>query len=88
MESILKTIFLILGGIVVLGLIILFLPVLILAYILMPKRSTQTWFNTFAQQARNRGAKQKPEPASSYYSKIPASEDIIDVTADEIEDKK
>ncbi len=88
MESILKTIFFILGGIVVLGLIILFLPVLILAYIFMPKRSTQTWFNTFAQQTRSRGAKQKPESESSYYSKIPASEDIIDVTADEIEDKK
>ena len=90
MESILKTIFFILGGIVVLGLVILLLPVLILAYIFMPKRSTQTWFNTFAQQARSRGskAKQPEEQESSYYNNIPASEDIIDVTADEVKDKK
>ena len=90
MESILKTIFFILGGIVVLGLIILLLPVLILAYIFMPKRSTHTWFNTFAQQAQGRGAqaKQQEEQESNYYSEIPASEDIIDVSADEIEDKK
>lgn len=90
MESILKTIFFILGGIVVLGLVILFLPLLVLAYIFIPKRSTQTWFNTFAQQARGRSAqaKQPKEQESSYYSEIPASEDVIDVTADEVEDKK
>ena len=90
MESILKTIFLILGGIIVLGLVILFLPVLLLAYIFMPKRPTQSWFTTFAKQAYGRGSNNKPEqePEANYYSEIPASEDIIDVTADEIEDKK
>ncbi len=88
MENILKTIFLILGGIVVLGLVILFLPVLLLAYIFMPKRSTQTWFNTFAKQAYGRRAGEAQEPETNSYSNIPASEDIIDVTADEVKDKK
>jgi len=90
-ESILKTIFLILGGIVILGLVILFLPVLLLAYIFMPKRSTQTWFTTFAKQAYGRGHSNEPdeqEAESGYCNGIPASQDIIDVTADEIEDKK
>ena len=88
MERIFKIIFLILGGIILLGLVILLLPVLLLAYIFMPKRSAQTWFTTFAKQAYSRGASDKPEPESDYYSEIPASEDIIDVTADEIKDKK
>jgi len=85
-ESLIKTIFFILGGIVVLGLIILFLPILIIFYILMPKRSTQSWFNTFSQQARNRRPQQgkTKDSDSNHNNEIPASEDIIDVSADEI----
>lgn len=86
MESLIKTIFFILGGIIVLALIILFLPILILLYILMPKRSTQTWFNTFNQQYNRRARQNKTQnPEQDYHSDIPASEDIIDVSADEIE---
>jgi hypothetical protein len=75
-----------LGVIVIAGLIIVLLPVLLLLYIFTPKRSTQSWFNTFSQQAR--GWKQQKNNDSDYNSKIPASEDIIDVSADEIENKK
>ena len=85
MENFLKIILLILGGIVVLALVILFLPLLILAYIFLPKRPAKSWFTTFSQQTR---AKETENAQSTYYSEIPASEDIIDVSDDEIEDKK
>jgi len=89
LESIFKIIFFLLGGIIVLGLFILLLPVLLLLYIFTPKRSSQTWFNTFAQQAGKYGSRKKQaKPETPYYSNIPASEDIIDVSADEINDKK
>lgn len=53
----------------------------------MPKRSPQAWFNTFSQQARKRGARQKKteNTETEYHNNIPASEDIIDISADEIE---
>ncbi|MBU8902749.1 MAG: hypothetical protein KOO69_08415 [Victivallales bacterium] len=79
MESIIKTIFFLLGGIVILALIIMFLPILIIAYIFMPKRFPQAWFNTFSQQSK------KEDTQKKYYNNIPASEDIIDISADEIE---
>ena len=87
MESIIKTIFFLLGGIVILALIIIFLPILIIAYIFMPKRSPQAWFNTFSQQARNREKQQSKteNTKTKYYNDIPASEDVIDISADEID---
>jgi len=85
LEHVIKIILLIVGGIVVLALAILLLPILILAYIFLPKRPVKSWFNTFAQQAR---AKKTKDTEPNYHSEIPASEDIIDVTADEIKDKK
>ncbi len=85
MENLIKTILLILGGIVVIALAILLLPILLVAYIFLPKRPAKSWFNTFSQQTR---AKKAKTTESNHYSEIPASEDIIDVSADEIEDKK
>ena len=85
MENVIKIILLILGGIVVIALAVLLLPILILAYIFLPKRPAKSWFNTFSQQTR---AKKTENTESNYYSEIPASEDVIDVSADEIEDKK
>lgn len=88
----LKTILFILGGIVVFALVLLLLPLFVLIYIFLPKQSTKTWFGTFAQQAR-RGARQneaengEPYASAAYSNDIPASEDVIDVTAQEIEDK-
>jgi len=67
------------------ALVILFLPILILAYIFLPKRPAKSWFNTFSQQTR---AKKTENTESNYYSKIPASEDVIDVSADEIKEEK
>ncbi|MCK4983231.1 MAG: hypothetical protein KAS17_09925 [Victivallaceae bacterium] len=85
MENIIKIILLILGGILVITLAVFLLPILILAYIFIPKRPAKSWFNTFRQQTR---AKEAESTESNYYSEIPASEDVIDVSADEIEDKK
>ena len=87
MENIIKIIFFLIGGIVVLALVIIFLPILILAYIFMPKRSPQAWFNTFSRQARKRGERQnkKENTEAKYYNDVPASEDIIDINADEID---
>lgn len=80
----------ILGGILVLALVILLLPVLILLYIFLPKRPARSWFNTFAQQARSRGVRQSEakDTESNYYDETSASEDVIDVSADEIKDEK
>lgn len=89
MEGILKTIIFILGGIVVFALVILLLPILVLLYIFLPKRPAINWFNTFAQQARTRGARQSEaeNTAAGYSNEIPASEDVIDISASEINDK-
>ena len=80
-----KIILLIIGGIVVIALAVLLLPILILAYIFLPKRPTKSWFNTFSQQMRT---KETENTESNYCSEIPASEDVIDVSVDEIEDEK
>ena len=85
MESIIKTIFFILGAIVILGLILVLLPIIVLLYIFMPKSSTQTWFKTFSRGTRQAEAKDIKKEKTSFFRNIPASEDIIDVSADKIE---
>ena len=85
MENIIKTILFVLAGVVVISLGILLFPLLILAYIFLPKRPAKSWFNTFSQQTR---AEETENTESNYYNEIPASEDVIDVTADELDDKK
>ena len=87
MDNIFKTILFIIGGITVFMLFILLLPVLILVYLFLPKKSSKTWMNTFAQQAKNVRGKRKKSPSSSgFETNIPASEDIIDVNAKEVND--
>ena len=88
MESIFKTIFFLLGGIIVLGLIILLLPVLLLIYIFTPKQQTKSWFNTFSRSTRQAEAKDTKKKKTMFFQKVPASEDLIDISADEIKDKK
>jgi hypothetical protein len=97
LESIIKTIFFIIAGVFLFFLLIIFLPIIIILYLVMPRSSSRTWFNTFSQQARSRGFRQsnsegdshtENKKAETYSSKIPASEDVIDVAAEEIEDKK
>jgi hypothetical protein len=95
LESVIKTILLIIGGIFIFFLLIIFLPILILLYLILPKRSSRTWFNTFTQQARSNGFRQgksqsrsNQEETESYSNEIPASQDVIDVTAEEVKDKE
>lgn len=88
-----KTVLLLIGGIIVFGLVILFLPFLIILYLFMPKNQSRSWMNTFAQQARPRGKKRddSAEAAAKHerqeQNEIPASQDIIDVKADEVKEK-
>jgi hypothetical protein len=77
------------GAVTVLG--ILLLPLLIVLFLFLPKRSTSTWFNTFSQQGRGHRGQAQDETETEeeeYYNQIPASEDIIDVKAEEVEEKE
>jgi Na+-transporting methylmalonyl-CoA/oxaloacetate decarboxylase gamma subunit len=91
MNLLTRTVLLLIGGIIFLGLIILFLPFLIILYLFMPRQRSRSWMNTFAQQARFRTKKSEgndSEAASSReHSGIPASQDIIDIKADEVKEK-
>lgn len=85
-----KTVLLFIGGIIVFGLVILFLPFLIILYLFMPRHQSRSWMNTFAQQARPRAKKREDATetaARQEHSEIPASQDIIDVKADEVKEK-
>ena len=89
-----RTILLLIGGIIVLGLVVLFLPFLVILYLFMPRQRSRSWMNTFAQQARSRTQKSNDSDSDSEdtaysqeHSEIPASQDVIDVKADEVKEK-
>ena len=62
------------------------LPIFLLLYIFIPNAvAKKFWFKRFGQRAR--GSQEKEAPSSVNYN-IPASEDVVDISADEIKDKK
>ncbi|MDD5698539.1 MAG: hypothetical protein PHH77_07965 [Victivallaceae bacterium] len=85
LENFIKTVLLLLAGIIIFGLVILLLPVLLLVYLFLPSRPTKTWFGTFTQTAQSRP--EQPETRNNE-AQIPASEDIIDVTAKEVKNNQ
>ena len=92
MDNIIKTILFIIGGVTVIFLLILLLPVILLVYLFLPKKKSHTWMRTFAQHAKNGQGRRKKTArndfsTSEFSNNIPASEDIIDVTAQELNDK-
>lgn len=83
---------LMLGALTILG--VLLLPLLIVLYLFLPKRSSGVWFKTFSQPGPRRGTRDGAETeeesgfAEEAYRQIPASRDIIDVKAEEVDEKE
>jgi len=67
---------------------VLLLPLLILLYLFMPQHSA-AWFNAFSQRRPRPDAGNGTETEEDeYYQQVPASQDVIDVKAEEIEEKE
>lgn len=76
----------VLAALFVLG--VLLLPLLILLYLFLPQRST-AWFNAFShRKPRTEAGSGTEAEEEEYYQQIPASQDVIDVKAEEIEEKE
>lgn len=83
LEKLIKTVLLLAVGIIIFSLMLLLLPVLLVLYLFLPARPAKTWFGTFASAA---APPAPPAQTRKNAPPLPASEDIIDVTAREVEE--